>query len=88
MTNAVCRKDSVGGLKYISENTNVVGLLWEEVENSCQQPTAKNGWSRAVAWSKAGEDTTGVDQYKGCGPCQSPSMHGNLGRAEHPWESK
>lgn len=47
MTKAVCRKDSVGGLKYISENTNVVGLLWEEVENSCQQATVKNGWSGA-----------------------------------------
>lgn len=75
----VCDKHSMlkdGGLKYISESTNVGGLLWEEVENGHQPATAENGWRRVVAWSKAGDDKTSVDQYKGCGPCQSPIAHG------------
>lgn len=42
----------------------MVGLLWEEVENSHQQAIAKNGWRRVVARSWAGEDTTSVDHYK------------------------
>lgn len=46
----------------------MVGMLWEEVENSHQQAMAKNGWRGVVAWSKVGEDTTSVDQHEGCGP--------------------
>lgn len=50
MTNTARGQDTVGGLKYISESTNVVGVLREEVENSHQQAMAKDGWSRVVAW--------------------------------------